>query len=133
LPFDAEEEIETRGLNQRTGKSGINVGKLVGEENNYPHENYSYRASTQIGEGVEWILLCNGPYLEFRRTLRHLTQRAKTVSERNLLYVPGYGPEYISKTIYLNEFDVYQDETSYCIYLHSLPLILLAKSVQLWK
>ncbi|KAE9375874.1 hypothetical protein N431DRAFT_481085 [Stipitochalara longipes BDJ] len=113
IPFDAEEEIETRDLNQRTGNSGINIGKRHGEEKEYARENYTYRASSQLGEGLEWRLLNHGRYLEFRRTLRHLIQRSETVTEPNPYYIPEYTPAKISKTYYLNEFDVNQDQTSY--------------------
>jgi hypothetical protein len=91
------------------------MGKLEGEEETYAAENYLYRVSSQIGEGVEWKLLANGPFLEFRRTLRELKQKTN-VEERQFPWTQVGDPHstYLT-TVYWNEFEVYQEETSYCM------------------
>jgi hypothetical protein len=113
LPLDAEEQLATRYLNPRTGIAGTRVGKLEGEEKGFPAQNYRYRASSQIGEGVEWHLFNNNPWLEFRRTRRQLKQRTRTETEQLGYSLPGEAPQYTTKTIYLNEFEVEEEQTSY--------------------
>lgn len=111
LPLDVEEQLATRGLNQRTGRAGSSGGKLVGKSM-FP-EDYRYRASRDVGEGIEWVLLRNHHVSELRRTIRQLRQRSENHTEPTSLATSPTGQ---MKTVYLNEFYVHQEQTSYCMF-----------------
>jgi hypothetical protein len=89
LPFDIEELIATKNLNQKTG--------LAGDPYLYDAR---HRASRLVGEGVEWGYFRNNLGTELRRTIRYLYPR----------HVPGGEHE----RRYVNEFSVHREQTSYC-------------------
>jgi hypothetical protein len=66
LPFDVEEYIATRGLNQRNGHQGSPGGKILGLSYD---EDYLNRASRKLGEGAVWTLERDAHGLELKHTI----------------------------------------------------------------
>ena len=88
LPFDVEEHIATKDLNPRTGRKGSLGG-------------YLDCASRIVGQGAEWALQEYNFGCELKLTIRQLRQKSEQKDEN--------GPK-----IWLNKFEVDQEQTSYC-------------------
>lgn len=125
LPFDVEERIATNGLNKWSGLAGQPAGKTFGLSILSYDEDHMHYASRKVGQGAEWKLQRDDLGIELRLTIRRLKQKTETK-------ITGE----TTKTVYLDEFKVNQEETSYCEYLpyvqplsreHPQPMDLVAE------
>ena len=106
LPFDVEELVATSGLSQTSGCQGLDgsrrrkpSGFLSSLFDTTSYESDAHRASRLVGEGAEWALHREDFGSELSLIVRRLKQ--KTVSDGD-------------DTKFIDEFDVNQEQTSYC-------------------
>jgi len=92
LPFDIEEHIATRDLNQNTGMPEDHFMDRLGPNH--------HRASSTVGEGVAWTSYRNELGIELKRTIRKLDEKTT--------------PDDKGGFRHFNEFSVRQEQTSYC-------------------
>lgn len=118
LPFGVEELIATRGLSQADGCRGLDgsrrkrpSGFIASLFDTTSYESNSHRASRLVGEGAEWTLCREDFGSELSLIIRRLEQKTESDGE---------------DTIYLNEFSVHQEQTSYrmsnLIFVIQLPV-----------
>jgi hypothetical protein len=108
LPFDVEEYVATRDLSPRSGYGGNPAGTYFGISWLSHGEDDRHRASRLWGEGAEWLIQKSDFGIELSLTIRGLKQKTERKDE---------------KTIYLNQFYVHQEETSYSMLFPCVELI----------